>query len=135
MRRTVSLAPCPRAKSWQHDKDFAPVAQTFGWAGEDDASPKSVWDAYEFLKEHGTTVNAPRLLLTTPDIARFSEGVFFRRIEANWVVVDGAVAGHLARVGVSDRGGQCILHAAGNETFFLGPDPRQLAWRVKKMAC
>ena len=44
----------------QHDTDFAPVAQTFGWAGQDDSSPESVWDAYEYLEEHlGTTVSAP----------------------------------------------------------------------------
>ncbi len=44
----------------QRDTDFARVAQSFGWAGKDDASPKSVWDAYEFLEEHlGKTVDDP----------------------------------------------------------------------------
>lgn len=44
----------------QFDADFPGVARAFGWRGPPRDTPRSIWDAYEFLEENvGADIDDP----------------------------------------------------------------------------
>ena len=48
------------SQTWSKISDFPGVARAFGWHGPPRDTPRSIWDAYEFLEENvGADIDDP----------------------------------------------------------------------------